>query len=92
MATIINPWKSPHYGSHTDYTVGNAVYQYGDYAIYHLFGKNYLYVYKNMAFNELAGLNRDHLIRVADRKRPPDYDGDTFLYDRAIETLASYIH
>jgi hypothetical protein len=79
--TIINPWKSPHYGSGRDYEVNKPVFSYNNHHIYHLYGSNYLYTKGNLAFNELNGLNKDHLKSVA------NLNGSGFLYDRALETL-----
>jgi hypothetical protein len=81
MTTIINPWKSNQHGGR-DFNVDKPKFTHGDYAIYKLYDHDYLYTYKNKAFNELAGYNEQHLISVADR------NGQGFLYDRAIENLS----
>jgi len=82
MTTIINPWKN-HLSITRDFEVGNPVYTYKDYAIYKL-GNEYLYTFKNMAIGNLVGLNKQHLINVAERK------GAGFLYWRAIENLKKH--
>lgn len=84
MKIIINPWKSPNFGNNRDYEVDEPAFTYGDYCIYHLWGQNWLYTFKNMAINELAGRNDQHLINVAERK------GNGFLYWRAIENLKKH--
>lgn len=78
---IVNPWKADSRGNFEHYDENDKVVEYGDYAIFHQFGNNYLYVYKDKAFNCLAGLNKQHLIDVAERK------GSGFLYERALENL-----
>ncbi len=82
---INNPWKS--HGS-TDFEVDKPVYQIGDYAIYKVHEKNYLYTYKNFAFRQLAGLNREFLRSVVDRKRPDD-EISAWFYDGALKILQS---
>jgi len=76
---IINPWKSR--DCNHDYEVGKPIYAYGDYAIYKQYDRCYLYAYKNMAFNQLAGINKEHLRKVADRS------GLNCLYCRALQNL-----
>lgn len=82
--TIINPWKSPHWGSNTDFEVGKPVFSHGEYSIYKLWEKNYLYAYKNTAFRQLAGRNDQLLIEVATRT------GNGWLYERSLENLARH--
>lgn len=85
---ILNPWKLGTKGNPTFYEENDIVFKYGDYSIYHQFGNNYLYVYKDRAFNCLAGLNKKHLMAVAERNPPKGkYGPDHFLYDRALESL-----
>jgi hypothetical protein len=82
MTTIINPWKDPRWGTNRDFEApDDPVFQHGDYSIYKLYRDSWLYVYQGRAFNELAGLNKQHLIDVAEHK------GNGFLYDRALENL-----
>jgi len=79
---IQNPWKSPSYGSGRDYEVTKKpVFSYKGYHVYRL-ASSYLYTDGSFAFSELAGLNKAHLMSVADR------NGEGFLYDRAIEALS----
>jgi hypothetical protein len=64
------------------------VFSYRDYKIIKQFDKSFLYAYKSIAFNQLAGLNKSHLIRVADCQRPlGKYSPSTFLYDQGFKTL-----
>jgi hypothetical protein len=91
---IINPWMPDKSGNPKFYTVGpnEEVYRIGDYAIYHHRPLAWLYVYKDFAFSELAGLNKEHLKNVANRT-PPDKNAKPsaiFLYNRSIETLSLY--
>lgn len=79
---ILNPWNNPKNEKRYFYE-STPVYSNGDYHIYRQNSNCYLYAYKNMAFNQLAGLNKDHLNNVAERKRPEN----GFLYDLAIESL-----
>ena len=70
------------------YNEGNLVYQNGEYRIFKQFNESFIYSFKDIAFNNLAGLNKPHLDRVARRERPiGDYSPQTFMYDRAIENL-----
>ena len=84
---IINPWNKKSL-SHRNYDVGPGQLKFtiGDYCIYKQSESSYLYTYKNLAFNNLAGFNPDHLKAVATRTPPVD-EQQRFLYDRAIETL-----
>lgn len=87
MAQIINPFRksiSPSAQKDAYYSLSedDVVYQVGDYKIYRHGYQSYVYVYKNYAFNELAGLNKTHLKAVAER------NGEGFLYERALETLS----
>lgn len=77
---ILNPWNSK-IGKLQFFTVNEPVYQNGDYRIFHQFANCYLYTYKNIAINQLAGLNKDHLNSLATKQRPEN----DFLYNRALE-------
>ena len=81
-AQILNVWNSTDI-KRVYYTLYDAkpVYKNGDYAIYHQFNDCYLYTYKNVAINQLAGLNKAHLDSLASHRRPKN----GFLFDRAIE-------
>lgn len=82
---IINPWKHPNYDNRDFEVSDKPNFVYKDYAIYRRHSSSsWLYAYKNMAFNELAGFNKQHLIDVAERK------GKGFLYWRAIENLKKH--
>jgi len=76
---IVNPWKekisSPDYEINT-----HPVYRYKDCSIYKTRCGSYLYVKGNIAFNELAGLNKSHLIAFADCEQSKTTE---FLYNRA---------
>ena len=88
MNSIINPWRSELYKKIVHYMYLQPVYVNGDYTIYKEHSESYIYAYKNIAFNNLAGLNVIHLDRVAKRERPvSDNDYTHFLYHRAIENL-----
>ncbi len=92
MYNVINPFRSRQEQVATvkyypiDTTKQPPVFKLGEYAIYYNFVGSYVYTYKNLAFNELAGKNVEHLTAVANRQRPAQ-DQKAFLYDRAIETL-----
>jgi hypothetical protein len=83
MKTITNPWKNPHYGTGRDYTVDDdPVFSYREHHVYKLpYQQSWIYTHNGIAFKELAGLNKQLLIDVADRT------GSGFLYDRALETI-----
>ena len=84
MTEVLNIWRSNE-KKRVYYTyLGDPVYVNGDYAIYKEFSESYIYAYKDKAFNCLAGLNKEHLDRVAKRERP---ESNYFLYDRAMENL-----
>lgn len=81
---ILNGWNSTEGDlRYYDCTSNQIVYELGDYLIVKLFYKAYLYVYKDIAFSCLAGLNKEHLEAVANREKPEN----SFLYERAIAAL-----
>ena len=83
MKKIKNVWHQEHNIYSKEYfTVEKPVYTYQNGAIYKLGKQYYLYTEYDRAFNELAGLNKDHLKAVIDR-----IDNETFLYQRALENL-----
>ena len=92
MYNVINPFRSRNEQVLTvkyypiDTTTQKPVFRFGDYAIYQNNSVSWVYTYKNLAFNELAGKNIEHLKAVATRTRPTETQLG-FLYDRAIETL-----
>ena len=45
-----------------------------------------MYAYKDLVFNNLAGINKEHLINVANRTEPADVRYK-FLYESAIEKI-----
>ncbi len=92
---IINPFNKNVNQQSTKYYYieqnEKPIYRAGDYAIYRLNSVSWVYTYKNLAFNELAGENREHLINVANRARPNEAQMG-FLYDRAVETIEKNIN
>lgn len=80
---ILNPWNSTKLKK-AYYNEGSPIYSNGEYKIYRQSQSVYLYAFKNMAFNQLAGLNKEHLDNVASRTVPEN----DFLYNRALENLA----
>ena len=79
---ILNPWRSTSIKRFW-FTEVNPIYSNGDYNIYRQSQNCYLYTYKNMAFNQLAGLNKQHLNNVANRTG----NETDFLYNRALDNL-----
>ncbi len=89
---FLNPWRSNVKDKYY-YDLDNErlAYKNGDYAVYRN-GGSHLYTYKNIAINELVGLNKQHIDNLATNKRPDD--GNQFAFDRAksvIEKWKSYI-
>jgi len=79
--TIVNPWKESINGR--DFEIKTKpIFKYKDCAIYKING-DYLYAKGNIAFNQLAGLNKNHLIAFADQNKSKTIN---FLYDRACES------
>ena len=87
---FINPFNPTPNQPKKYYTIYDSqkVFSYGDYSIYKEFDKSHLYTYKDLVFNNLVGLNKEHLINVADRTEPTATP-DKFLYQRAIETITA---
>lgn len=85
---FINPFNPKPHEPQKYYMLYDSqkVFSYGDYSIYKEFDKSYLYTYQDLVFNNLAGLNKEHLINVANRTEPIEAQSK-FLYQRAIETL-----
>jgi hypothetical protein len=78
---IINPWKEKIYGK--DFEIDSRpVFKYKDCAIYKQYDKGYLYVRGDIAFNQLAGLNKQHLMAFADCDKSKTTE---FLWDMACE-------
>jgi len=94
MLKIINPWMPNKLGNPKFYLVDPKTEKcrIGDYVIYHHMQSAWLYVYKDFAFNELAGYNPKHLKNVANRTPPDDNEKPSakFIYQRALETLSLY--
>lgn len=84
---ILNTWTSNALKAKY-YDENNLVYENGDYRIFKQWNESFIYSFKNIAFNNLAGLNKPHLDRVAKRERPEGkYGPDTFLYDSAVRAI-----
>ena len=84
---ILNTWTSTT-EKKKFYTVGNPIYKKGDFAIYKLNSLGYLYAFKNIAINNLVGLNTEHLDRLATKKRPEGkYNANHFLFDQSLKSL-----
>lgn len=82
---ILNPWTSSNRElNYYYYSTEDMVYSIADYAIYREGDDKYIYAYKNLAINCLAGINKNHLNNLAMSLRPTDSVG-MFLYDRAQE-------
>lgn len=91
MLELVNPFKTEPNKRPLPYQVYEVpVYVNGDYAIHrHYCMRSHLYSYKGVVFNELVGLNIEHMENVVNRVRP--MTGHlSFLYDRAIENISSY--
>lgn len=85
MTKILNTWKST-----TDkkeyYELNKPIYTNGDWAIYRQFRDSFIYTYKNIAVNNLVGLNKEHIDRLANKQRPEgEYTSNHFIFDRAME-------
>ena len=90
---FINPFrqKLTPLETHFYYLPSEPIYKNGDYAIYRNGTASWAYTYRNLVFNELAGLNKVHLNNVANRTEPKEQQG-IFLYNRAIETINKNIN
>lgn len=93
MKSFINPFRTESNKEkginkieYYTYIPEEPIYKIGDYAIYQNHKLSYIYTYKQLAFNELAGKNIEHLANVANRTEPINQQS-LFLYNRAIETL-----
>jgi len=80
---ILNTWRSNKIDK-VYFNESDPIYVNGDYKIYRQHPECYLYVYKNIAINQLVGLNKAHLNRLAEGHRPTN-NIDLFLFDRANE-------
>jgi hypothetical protein len=77
---FLNPWTSNKIDKHY-FNETHLVYINGYYKIFRQHPNCYLYTYKNVAINQLAGLNKAHLDSLANHRRPEN----GFLFDRAIK-------
>ncbi len=82
---ILNTWKStPDQKEY--YFLGDPIYKNGDYTAYSQFNGSVVYAYKNVAINNLTGLNKEHIDRLANNQRPEgEFNHNHFLFDRALE-------
>ncbi len=89
---FLNPWRSnvkDKYYYNLD--AERCAYKNGDFAVYRT-GVSHIYTYKNIAINELVGLNKQHVDNLAADVRPDDKN--QFAFDRAkavIEEWKLYI-
>jgi len=89
MTKILNTWRSGRAEKKEYYELNEPIYTNGDWAIYHQWHESYIYTYKNVAVNNLAGLNKDHLDALAKNQRPDgEYSPKHFLFDMAMENRA----
>jgi hypothetical protein len=87
MNKILNTWKSTP-EKKVFYEVGEPIYTNGDWSAYSSIQGGVLYAYKNIAINNLTGLNKEHIDRLANRKRPQGgYSPSHFIFNRAQESL-----
>ncbi len=96
---ILNVWKSKegrlkynnkNKGSKLEYydiDDNKLIIRKGDYAVYSLWSHSYIYTYKNIAINVLAGYNSSHFKRLVSEKAPNDKKDSfaSFIYARAME-------
>ena len=84
MNRILNTWTSkPERKNYIE--VGDPIYQKGDYRIFRQSSEVWLYTYKDVAINQLAGLNKELIDTLASGKIITKYR-KKFLFDRAIES------
>ena len=79
---IKNPWTKAE-SPNKFYTNLEFIHSYKTGKIYKTIGGSYLYCDNDIAFNELVGLDKSHLKNVINRIGK----NDSFIYNRAIETL-----
>ncbi len=82
---ILNTWTSTK--TKKDFIeVDEPIYEVGDYRIFHQYGQVWLYTFKNIGINQLAGINKNHLDNVSKMERPTD-PLNLFLYERALQNI-----
>ena len=87
MKKILNTWQSKP-EKKIYYEVNDPIYKNGDWAAYSQRNGSVIYAYKNISVNNLGGLNKDHIDRLANNQRPSgEYNQTHFLFDRAMENL-----
>lgn len=87
MITILNTWQSrPNKRVYYEFAPNSEIYRNGDYAAYPHWNGSIIYTFKNIAINNLGGLNKEHIDRLANNQRPTgEFNNNHFLFDRAIE-------
>ncbi len=69
------------------YELNKPLYINGDYAIYKEFNKSYIYTFKNIAINNLAGLNKKHIDNLVNGERPEGkFTSEHLLFDLALKS------
>jgi len=83
---FINPWSK-----NKEYFEMNTkpIHENGDFKIFKQLDRCYLYAYKDTAISQLAGINKEHIDHLAEKKRPLN-DADRLLYDRAMAIVKKY--
>jgi hypothetical protein len=82
---ILNTWTSNQIDK-IFFDVDAPVYEKGDYRIFKQWQGSYLYTFKNIAINQLAGFNKEHIESVRKLERPSDPRAE-FLYERALSAI-----
>ena len=85
MTKILNTWKStPERKEY--YELNDPIYKNGDWTAFSQWNGSIIYAYKNVAINNLTGLNTEHIDRLANNQRPDgEFNQNHFLFDRAME-------
>ena len=85
MTKILNTWKSTPYKKEY-YELNEPIYQNGDWTAFSHCDGSVIYAYKNVAVNNLIRLNKEHIDRLANNKRPGgEFNHNIFIFDRAME-------
>jgi len=82
---ILNTWTSKKHKLEY-FHVGNIVFEIGKFRIFRQNENSYLYTFENVAINQLAGLNKEHLIALHEDKKPIEPQR-SFLFERAKDNL-----
>lgn len=85
MIKILNTWRSDQNTKvWFDVAENQNVYQHGDFAIFKM-PRSYLYCYKQIAINELFGLNSVYLSYLANFRKPKS--NMKHIFERAVKAL-----